>query len=332
MTPTRTPTMTPITTPINDNPERSTRREHRFLLTSLVLGCLSASALAQSEAPKPASDSAQPVTTASPESPATPDGQAKVEDAMADPTDKLEVKINLGLWATSVSGTVAVRDRSASMSSSFIDIVQESDSVFGFTGLLEIGKGPISGYLNGVYMRVGVNDAPSNVGPVDITNEMGIVDFGLRFQLGEWRLGDLPRTPSGPLSGELATGVWSLDLNVGGRYFGVSLDLDSTQGLGSKSDTEEWVDPIVGTRLNFDISREWSVVVGGDIGGFGAASKFTWQASVMASYHFYVGSCNWSFDFGYRALGDNRDNLGPAGGAEFDIILYGPAIGFTVQF
>ena len=54
----------------------------------------------------------------------------------------------------------------------------------------------------------------------------------------------------------------------------------------ARSGGVEWVDPFVGARIRFQPARGEEIVVRGDVGGFGAASKFTWQA--LATYNWQI--------------------------------------------
>ena len=91
------------------------------------------------------------------------------------------------------------------------------------------------------------------------------------------------------------------------------------------SDTQAWADPVLGTRLRVSLTDKWFAVVAGDVGGFGAASDFTWQAYGGNDYQFNE---RWSLKVGYRALGVDYENSG----FKFDVVQHGPLIGLGIGF
>lgn len=63
--------------------------------------------------------------------------------------------------------------------------------------------------------------------------------------------------------------------------------------------TQDWWDPIIGTKLTLPLGKGFSFNVRGDIGGFGVGSDFTWQAFPYFDWRF----AKWgSLQAGYRWL------------------------------
>lgn len=87
------------------------------------------------------------------------------------------------------------------------------------------------------------------------------------------------------------------------------------------------VDPIVGLRVEHDLSRTWSISVSGDVGGFGigSAADFSWGADALVFCHFGE---RWSLVAGYRAIGLDRDS----GEIPVDIRVHGPLIGASYRW
>ena len=90
---------------------------------------------------------------------------------------------------------------------------------------------------------------------------------------------------------------------------------------GSKT----WVDPIVGARFQTAIAGPVFARLGGDIGGFGVSSDFTWQVYGVLGVNV---ARNFSIGFGYRALGTDYSS----GGFKYDVTSYGPTIGSEFRF
>lgn len=113
------------------------------------------------------------------------------------------------------------------------------------------------------------------------------------------------------------------------------IDLGSAQFSGATlggTDIDEegsdwWIDPVLGARVGVDVSEKVSLILLGNVGGFGigSASKFSWETTAFANYQFGE---NWSFALGYRALGFDREGSDVA----LDLIEHGAVLGFIYSF
>ena len=309
-----------------------------IIVAGLVAGSFGAGVFAQTGDGVQTAASGQTAATAQPAAEAKPadtGSDAQIAEPktgdQADPRTKLDEwhgSAALNLWATSISGNLGVRGQSAHVSKSFIEIVQAADSVFGFNGRVELGKGMWTGYVDGTYMNVQVEDTPTPAGQVDITAELLFLEFGIQAQVGHWLRDDSP--PAGVSSPQR----W-IDLYVyaGGRYSDVELKQRLTVLGSSVSESRGWVDPLVGLRLGIDLCENWKVVINGDVGGFGCGgSQFAWAAQVLFDHRFDMWGADASLTFGYRALGENYAHQRALGEFKWDITLYGPIFGLTVRF
>jgi hypothetical protein len=134
-----------------------------------------------------------------------------------------------------------------------------------------------------------------------------------------------------------AYAVWSqggatVDVLAGGRYWRQETDvfIGGSGGLSlDASATVDWVDPFIGARLSQPIGPGQSVLVRGDIGGFGAGSDFSWQA--LATYNMKLcetGGTVIDGYFGYRALAVDYSQ----GSYQLDVVQHGPVMGLTMNF
>jgi len=120
----------------------------------------------------------------------------------------------------------------------------------------------------------------------------------------------------------------SVDLAAGFRAYG--MDLSTTLNAGtlpseSFSADESWVDPLIGARVNWRFSEQWSATAFADIGGFGVGSDLTWQALATVNYSFNE---KWSMLVGYRYLEIDK----PVNGRNVKLGLGGPVIGVAARF
>lgn len=94
-----------------------------------------------------------------------------------------------------------------------------------------------------------------------------------------------------------------------------------------------WVDPIIGARLSHQFSPAWSLLVSGDVGGFGAGSKFSWQTIGVLSYEFSQSKpVTWSGMLGYKALFVDYTQGSGLTHYEYEMTMHGPILGITAQF
>jgi hypothetical protein len=121
--------------------------------------------------------------------------------------------------------------------------------------------------------------------------------------------------------------AWTLDLLGGVRVVSADnkLGLEGPSRTLSESVSKTWADPVVGVRLQGPLAPRWSYTLYGDAGGFGAASRLTWQAFGLVNY---AASRHWTVSGGWRHLSDDysRD------GFVYDVGLDGPVFAASYRF
>lgn len=128
-------------------------------------------------------------------------------------------------------------------------------------------------------------------------------------------------------------GASTVELLAGGRYWRQETDVyvEAIGGLVElgRSGSVDWVDPFVGARLQHTVAPGQTVVVRGDVGGFGAGSDFSWQASAVYNMELCVtGGHQIDGYFGYRALSVDYSE----GAYTYDVLQQGPVMGLTMKF
>ena len=126
---------------------------------------------------------------------------------------------------------------------------------------------------------------------------------------------------------QVGDGLAHLDVLAGGRLWWVKTDLDFDGAAinASASDSETWVDPIVGLRGRINLSPDFYLAGWGMIGGFGVSSEFFWDA--MGGLGYQV-SDSFSLFGGYRGLSVDYKH----DGFVFDVDMNGPILGATFTF
>ena len=151
---------------------------------------------------------------------------------------------------------------------------------------------------------------PAGIGRVDLDIFQGILEG-----YGQYRL---------------KAGKGTLDVYAGVRWWDIDLDINIS-GVGPTQSLKrgaEWVDPVVGLRWIPQIGKRWQLILKGDIGGFGAASDFSWNLQGGASWD---ATESLSLVLQYRALGVDY-STGTSGTADYfsyDTVTHGPLIGLA---
>lgn len=137
------------------------------------------------------------------------------------------------------------------------------------------------------------------------------------------------------LMGGLAAGYtirrgasYQVDAFAGARLWAIDTKLQLAGGLlaaRSVSESETFVDPIVGTSASYRLARDWSIAATGSIGGFGVGSDFEWSVTGGVTYH--AGE-SWGIVAGYRYLAVDYER----GDFVFDVSQHGPLLGAILEF
>ncbi|MEE8093302.1 MAG: hypothetical protein V3T47_03610 [Gammaproteobacteria bacterium] len=238
--------------------------------------------------------------------------------------DDWRVNFNTWIWLAGVEGEVGARGLTTDVSANFGDVLDASDSILAFSSRLEIAKGRWGGFIDGMYMNLGVDDVSGPLGfaDIDITFEMFLIDFGATYRIGEW-------SPSGEAAGNSRD--ITLDLYAGGRYTSLDLELDPAL-VAARSRDLDWLDPIVGGKLVLPMNEKWHIAANGDVGGFGVESDFTWSATGVLGVDFSLFDHPATAYFGYRAIGWDFTEGSGSDLFTWDLIMHGPILGFSLLF
>lgn len=243
-------------------------------------------------------------------------------------------------WLTAMKGTQTIRGRTVKVNASFIDIVEKSDTLVALMGDFEARKGPLALYGDVVWSKVGVeggnirrrsfvSGATAILDPsLSMDVEMAIIEVGAAYEIGR----------SGPLAFDVLGGAryWhqkaELSFDVAAAVDFGDLAVVGARGF-ARSGSVDWLDPVIGARMRYAVAPGHELFLRGDIGGFGAGSRFSWQA--VGGYSFDFGTyqgITFSGMLGYRALyvdyshGEGRRRY------EFDMLQHGPILGISARF
>jgi hypothetical protein len=119
---------------------------------------------------------------------------------------------------------------------------------------------------------------------------------------------------------------------VGARINSIGAGITATGPLGntrSASRTETWVDPLIGVRTNFPLSRTIDLTVQADVGGFGIASDYAVQA--WPALGFRLGNSSKAI-LGYRAIYVKYESGAGLDRFVYDVLTHGPTAGVQFRF
>ena len=213
-------------------------------------------------------------------------------------------------WFAGLEGDVGARGRTTHVDESIGDILDKFD--IGFMGVAEARYDRFGVFTDLVYVRLSDSgDTPFGIlaSSVDVT-----VKSLMWTAAGEYRLLDRPDASVDAFAGfRLFSLKNELDLNPPGLLAGLEL-----------SQTETWVDPIVGLKGQISITPQVYLTGWGLIGG-GANSDIVWDVMGAVGYQF---TKSFSAVIGYRAAGVDYEN----NGFVYDTVQQGPILGAVFRF
>ena len=241
-------------------------------------------------------------------------------------TDKWNIEFTPYFWAAELKGDATLRGRTGSVDVGFSDLLDNLD--IAFMGRVEAWKGRWGLFFDGLYMDLGSEfTTPRGLVSADIDVKMTMLEFGIGYHLWETQVG------------KEGSQKLSFDLLGGGRYMNLEGEVDivvggplAGLGLGRTfGRREEWVDPIVGGRLRWDLNDKLAAAVRTDFGGFGIGegSNLTWNFLAGIDYKL---SQKMSLKAGYRIFDIDYDS--GSGNKKFgiDAQFRGPIFGLTILF
>ena len=114
-----------------------------------------------------------------------------------------------------------------------------------------------------------------------------------------------------------------IDALTGFRYWHMGQNLAFSPAiLPTVSAAQDWVDPLVGGRIQLTLCSKVSAVIAGDTGGWGTGSQLEYQVAGLLSYRFKP---RWTLWAGYRYLDVNYRSTGSV----LDIAMPGALVGVS---
>lgn len=177
-------------------------------------------------------------------------------------------------------------------------------------------------------------------GNVQADYEQATVEAGAAYEV--WSSGSRGSPGSAALDALAGVRYWHQDASVSADL-AATLTISGPLGLAgltvsgdrvfAKSGSVDWVDPIVGARLRYQVAPSQELMLRGDIGGFGAGSDLSWQ--LIGTYGWQmctVGGLVLDGYVGYRALSVDYEQGSGVKEYRYDVLQHGPVFGLTTRF
>jgi hypothetical protein len=253
------------------------------------------------------------------------------------------------VWMPSLDGSTTVRGRTTNVDVTFVDILEHTKipkDLFGVMTYFEARNGRYSFFGDVVYLKVGLNGDMTRSRGTDNLNatvgasagldlKMVIAQLAAAYEVARWA------STGGPGSStaiDLYGGVrgwWQkadASFDIGGTVNVGDLTFNPNRTLTASGDVT-WLDPLVGVRLRQQFAPGMDLVMSGDVGGFGAGSKFSWQALAAFNATLLVrNNVTWSGMIGYKALYVDYSQGSGLNQYEYKMTMHGPIIGLTARF
>ncbi len=211
------------------------------------------------------------------------------------------------LWASALDGQAGVGNNVVDVDMSFSDIFDHLDYAVFLT--TEMRKGRWAGVIELLAVKLsGQRAVPRTVfETAELDANQTMIEISPRYRV----------TPPGRVDVDLIGGI---------RLWAVSSTLILSDGVALTTGIgDQWVDPIIGSRLIAELGRGFVIQTRGDIGGFGVGSEFTWQLMGLLGYNINRGA---TLLGGYRYLDvDFEDD----DGLLFDVAMKGLILAAAIR-
>jgi hypothetical protein len=117
------------------------------------------------------------------------------------------------------------------------------------------------------------------------------------------------------------------EMIVGGRYFKSETEYRDTPQPFEKG-KQSWVDPIIGGRMTWEMTRRFVFTTRADIGGFGVGSDFEWNLMAGIGYRL----SNITFMAAYRIWYAKYENGSGDNLFVYDMTTSGPGLAMVIHF
>ena len=229
--------------------------------------------------------------------------------------EEWQFKVSPYLWTPGLAGDISptAMAPTASVDMDIADVLSKLN--LGVMGMAEARKGRWSVLGNVFYANISEKEDVS-LGPGIVTPSRSIKVGARTFFAGLGVGYDIYADERARIT--TAAGL---------RYWDVENELRVTGGIATidTTESETWVDPLIGIGGVYDLGDGFSLEGYADVGGFGIGSDLTWSVLGLVGYRINEAT---TATLGWRHLAVDYDD----DGFLFDVGMSGPIAGITFNF
>jgi len=213
-------------------------------------------------------------------------GAPSLQQVQPAPSDQWQFQATLYAWASGIDGDIGIRRLPTfPVNMPFTDVLSHLEGVV--MGNFIAKKDNWTLFADVFWSKLGADSTlpTANLPQVDFSQRLLILSGVAGYRL-----------PVGPDN-------FDLSATAGFRYQRLTVDTTITSLVVpfalSEQDVKDWLDPVFGLALQWQVNEKWFINALADVGGFGLGSKLTSQGVVSVGYNW---NASWSTALGYRAL------------------------------
>ncbi|QGM45621.1 outer membrane protein [Methylocystis heyeri] len=251
-------------------------------------------------------------------------------------------------WAMGLNGNVTAKGQTLGVDYSFIDFLDKvSTFPLAFSGRIDASNGPVSFYGDLIWMQMRTSGSSTQLrspfaeigvaANADTRTKLtlAIAEVGAGYEVARWKFFGAPNSFTA-LDAYAGLRYWFLNTNMRLDIVGAAnaqlLGLDQLGAWAiAKSGDIQWIDPVIGGRLRHEFAPGEQFQLRGDIGGFGAGSKFSWQVYGGYSHDFEFCGLKLTSSIGYRALSVDYSQTIKGQPSGLNAILHGPVTSISLR-
>lgn len=239
-------------------------------------------------------------------------------NAYADPW-KFEVAPYV--WAVNMNGRVQTGPIRVHVDQSFDDILHHLN--FGAMFAVDATKDRFGLFGNVMYAVLSDKTSDSLLA-LNLKNKFGLFSAGASYQVVNYNFNGAPMKPDSV----------ALEPYIGLRYTlnNVRTTLSFESFSISNTDNHHWTDPIVGLRAKLFLSKLWSLILAGDVGGTNASSDYSYNLIGLLGYKPQTHFVDTKLYLGYRLLSQHYITGRGLNYYNWNMKIFGPMVGITIAF
>jgi hypothetical protein len=218
------------------------------------------------------------------------------------------------LWSMNMNGFVNVGTRSVRVRQTFSDILENMQG--GGMLYVEVDKGKWGVFLNSMYAYLDKIYYINNV-PIKPVFEFGMFTGGISYEI-------FKRCFCQSMS-------FAVTPYLGARYTLTDVQIKVVHTSIQAGSNQDWIDAIIGTKLNYGMNKNWSLLFAGDIGGRDSNQK-SYNMNGYIGYRPDYKCVDLTIYGGYRYMYQKYVNNSESNQYVWKMHMFGPVIGLAFAF